>query len=261
MQTQNTVNYYKERKNERTDEFIKKRSKYSKRTFLLLRKYLKKDKLKVLDVGSDIGIHTINLAKLLHNSDFTGIEPGKEAVKKAKELKKEAKTKNVRFIEGDAIKTEFYDESFDLILCEQVIEHVNEQKKLIKELYRLLKKEGILFISAPNRAFFWEPHLKKPFIHWFPKKITKQFLNKKKKEYFKHLFTISTLKLDKLLKKQGFKTVYIADRFFDKDICEVMFGRSFKGKIMRITNFIFRLPLGKSLLKLIFPYNGFIAIK
>jgi ubiquinone/menaquinone biosynthesis C-methylase UbiE len=49
----------------------------------------------------------------------------------------------------------FRDESFDSILCTEVIEHVFEIDKLLKELYRVLKKTSYMLITCP---FVYEEH-------------------------------------------------------------------------------------------------------
>jgi SAM-dependent methyltransferase len=51
------------------------------------------------------------------------------------------------------IKTQ--DESFNTVFSTQVLEHVEEPQKLVKEAYRVLKHGGTLIISAP---MYWEHH-------------------------------------------------------------------------------------------------------
>lgn len=57
---------------------------------------------------------------------------------------------------GDIRKTNYKKTSFDIILCLDVIEHLNfdEQELVIKEIDRILKKGGALLISIPNLAHF-----------------------------------------------------------------------------------------------------------
>lgn len=47
----------------------------------------------------------------------------------------------------------FQDQSFDLILCLEVIEHIGNHNELIHEIYRVLKRGGKLLISTPNSRF------------------------------------------------------------------------------------------------------------
>lgn len=44
----------------------------------------------------------------------------------------------------------FRDDSFDSILCIQVLEHVKEPQIILNELYRVLKKNGYLYASVPQ---------------------------------------------------------------------------------------------------------------
>ena len=47
------------------------------------------------------------------------------------------------------------DESFDTVLCTQVIEHVADHRALLQEAYRLLRPEGVLILSGP---MYWPLH-------------------------------------------------------------------------------------------------------
>lgn len=44
------------------------------------------------------------------------------------------------------------DQTFDVIVCSEVIEHIFNTDHLVVELHRILKKDGILIISTPNLA-------------------------------------------------------------------------------------------------------------
>jgi SAM-dependent methyltransferase len=44
---------------------------------------------------------------------------------------------------------------YDLVVCSQVLEHINEPKQVLRELYRVLKPDGALWLSAP---LFYEEH-------------------------------------------------------------------------------------------------------
>jgi len=54
---------------------------------------------------------------------------------------------------SDARKLPFKDESFDTILCTEVIEHIYEFKTAISEMNRILKNGGVLILSTPY--FYW----------------------------------------------------------------------------------------------------------
>ena len=52
-------------------------------------------------------------------------------------------------IVGDIIDIPENDESFDIILCTEVLEHLPYPIKALEEFSRLLKKDGVLILSAP----------------------------------------------------------------------------------------------------------------
>lgn len=52
-------------------------------------------------------------------------------------------------IKADLCNLPFADHSFDLILCNHVLEHITEDKLAMKELYRVLKKGGTLIAQVP----------------------------------------------------------------------------------------------------------------
>lgn len=52
-------------------------------------------------------------------------------------------------IKGDLISTNFKDEYFDLIICNHVLEHIEDDKSALDELYRILKYNGISILQVP----------------------------------------------------------------------------------------------------------------
>jgi len=57
---------------------------------------------------------------------------------------------------GDITRIPFSNEKFDLVLCLDVLEHIEfeKQKEAIKELNRVLRKKGTLILGVPNLANF-----------------------------------------------------------------------------------------------------------
>ena len=58
---------------------------------------------------------------------------------------------------GNLVAQPFASNTFDAVLCTQVLEHVTEPKNVLSEIYRLLKPGGRLFLSAPQS---WHQHQK-----------------------------------------------------------------------------------------------------
>ena len=55
----------------------------------------------------------------------------------------------INYIVGDVYNTGFPDEAFDYVVAGELIEHLEEPQKFIKEAYRILDDDGILALSTP----------------------------------------------------------------------------------------------------------------
>lgn len=61
---------------------------------------------------------------------------------------------DVRFVQGDCTALPFADDSVDLVVAFEVIEHVERWPALIREAARVLVPEGVFLVSTPNRAYY-----------------------------------------------------------------------------------------------------------
>ena len=52
---------------------------------------------------------------------------------------------------GNALSLPFKDETFDQIICSEVLEHIPNYEKVIHEIHRVAKKNSYIGISVPNR--------------------------------------------------------------------------------------------------------------
>lgn len=57
----------------------------------------------------------------------------------------------------------FTDESSDVVICTQVLEHVNDPQKVLKEMHRVLKREGTLILSTHG---IWRKHNPQDCWRW-----------------------------------------------------------------------------------------------
>ncbi len=77
-------------------------------------------------------------------------------------------------------RLEYPDAHFDLIVNNQVIEHVEELEPALVELHRVLKPGGKILCLFPAQDIWWEGHVGLPLIHRFP-------MNSKAQRYFAYL--------------------------------------------------------------------------
>ncbi|HET6615558.1 MAG TPA: class I SAM-dependent methyltransferase [Dehalococcoidia bacterium] len=60
------------------------------------------------------------------------------------------------------------DYSYDLIISNHVIEHVDDQLAHLREIARVLRADGVAYLATPNRFALLEPHFKLPLLSWLP---------------------------------------------------------------------------------------------
>lgn len=102
---------------------------------------------RILDVGCGDGNFSMLLKEVSQASEVYGIEISKEGV----ELASKAGVK-VFCLNIDSAAFPFEDEYFDAIFAGEVIEHLNNPDHLLEEIHRTLKPKGLLVLSTPNLA-------------------------------------------------------------------------------------------------------------
>jgi SAM-dependent methyltransferase len=69
----------------------------------------------------------------------------------------------------------FPDRYFDLVVNNQVLEHVEDLKAVLVEIHRILKPGGQVLSIFPSRDVFREGHIGIPFSHWFRRGSRRRF--------------------------------------------------------------------------------------
>jgi len=75
---------------------------------------------------------------------------------------------------GEALP--FQDESFDVVVCNHVYEHVDNAACLISEIRRVLKEAGHCYFAGGHRLQVVEPHYRLPFLSWLPRDVASRVL-------------------------------------------------------------------------------------
>ncbi len=106
----------------------------------------KKIQLKVLDVGCGTGKNSLLIKK--KNCLVYGVDLSARAIEK---YNKKGMNGRVADIQNGL---PFEKSSFDVIFMSDVIEHIENTTFLLKEIRRVLKREGYAIIGTPNSAFW-----------------------------------------------------------------------------------------------------------
>lgn len=164
----------------------------------------------VLDAACGSGYGTGILAETAKY--VTGMDISEEAVLDARtNFGKD----NTNFVIGSVEKLPFKDNSFDVVVSFETIEHVNGeiQDSFLKEIKRVLKNDGILIMSTPNKKTFTDErsgiasqyHVKEFYVNDFEFFLHQCFKNVIMKKQF---YAMSACIIDEISDKamtEGFK--------------------------------------------------------
>ena len=147
----------------------------------------------MLDVGCGEGRHIFGIMQDYPLMKCIGLDMDKESLEKAEEgyeYFKSISEAGAQFLKGSAYSLPFPDESIDLIVCSEVLEHLHEYNDAVKEIHRVLKPGGKFYASVPAS---WPEK-----ICW---KLSKEYQN----QPGGHLRIFSQSKLISEIKESGFK--------------------------------------------------------
>jgi SAM-dependent methyltransferase len=136
--------------------------------------------LKILELGSGMGM-LVTVARKL-GLDVTGIEPSANSYRSLHEARAELLRANAlphdAVTEGNSENLPWPDDTFDVVLSFQVLEHVRDPQLTISEAIRVLKPGGRLYFDMPNYLSFVEGHYGTVWCPLFAynKKIAKAYI-------------------------------------------------------------------------------------
>lgn len=66
--------------------------------------------------------------------------------------------------------------SIDVVVCNQVYEHVDDPIALLRAIHDALKPGGLCYFAGPNLLWPIEPHVFWPFVHWLPRRFAQRVM-------------------------------------------------------------------------------------
>lgn len=113
-------------------------------------KYIKISAERTLDLGSGEGVWVLELSR--RSMDIFGIDISLDSLKNTKNILCSSGFQS-KIVQSDVQKLPFKKNSFDQVICLDVLEHVEAPDKVFKEIYRCLKKKGQFVITIPNELY------------------------------------------------------------------------------------------------------------
>ena len=103
---------------------------------------------RVLDLGSGAGTDSLVAAQMVgEHGSVTGIDMTPEMLTKARSAAAEMNASNVEFVESEAERLPFPDESFDVVISNGVIDLIPDKDAVFSELFRVLVPGGRMQIA------------------------------------------------------------------------------------------------------------------
>jgi SAM-dependent methyltransferase len=117
------------------------------------------DAKSVLDIASGEGYGSYLLAQRARF--VTGVDISEEAVNHAK---CKYAFKNLEFRQGSAIEIPLANDTVDIVVSFETIEHHDRHDDMLEEIKRVLKPNGVLIMSSPDKLYYSEmPGIINPF--------------------------------------------------------------------------------------------------
>jgi SAM-dependent methyltransferase len=103
-----------------------------------------------LDLGCGEGRHVRGLATLA-GVNVVGIDLDPDALEKARAALDEASAEqSIGVMRADAYRLPFRDDAFDVVVCSEVLEHLETYVRVLSEIRRVLKTGGRLAVTVPR---------------------------------------------------------------------------------------------------------------
>jgi len=162
----------------------------------------------VLDVGCGEG----GTVRAFHQSGAKVL-----AIDIRPDIHKIFRNEDFTFRTGSIETTDFAGQQFDVIILQDVFEHLNEHTLVVQKIKTLLKKEGVVYLSTPNRFsllnIISDPHWNLPFIALLPRQVVKFLVHdilrrdRRQRQDWPALFSLATLK--KIFDQNGLKLSFV----------------------------------------------------
>lgn len=192
-----------------------------------------------LDLGASTGIMTERFAQnfkkvIALDIDKIGLNSGKS----------HCSQNNLLYLCSDGTEIALADSSIDVVICNQIYEHVDSQADLMAEIYRILKYDGFCYFGAGNRFVLIEGHYFLPFLSWLPHRLADIYM---KLTFRNGIYDVKLLSLRNLRK--------LTENFWRHDYTGLIFENPevfYADDIVQSGNFVSQLP--RWMYSLIYPF-------
>jgi len=191
----------------------------------ILQTFMQLKDARIIDIGCGVGGASLALAE--RGASVVAIDADEEKISALDNMTREQGLS----VHAVAVLLEEFDErpnSFDAVVLQDVLEHLNNPVVSIRRINALLKPNGFLYISTPNRwsplNILSDPHWNLPIVAMLPRKrvqfVVQKWLKRVEKEKTDLAALFSFSQLQRLLTRNGFEMQFVNRRVAEKMFSE-----------------------------------------
>ena len=172
---------------------------------------------KILDIGCGTGTWSIAVANIAH--EVTGIDMSAIRISAANKIITKLELANVQFRLGDIFSLNEAENQYDIVICYNTLQYVENYDDVLREIYRILKPNGGVYCSVADRGILLY-YLQEALYEFKPIKFAYLLKILICKFITTHAYPDSG-------KINSFNGIYLKDSIFCKELSEVGFIRDF----------------------------------
>ncbi len=158
------------------------------------------DDATMLEVGSSTCIMAAEFARVCRrvvafDTDPVALRAGVELAQNDGDV-----AEKMGFLVGDGTRMPIADSTVDIVICNQVYEHVDDQPGLMNEIYRVLRPSGVCYFGIGTRHVVIEGHYKLPFLSWIPPRLADIYVKLRGRDLRYDVALLSYRNLKKLVR-------------------------------------------------------------
>ena len=132
-------------------------------------------RLRVADVGCGAGTFSRIWAR--EGAEVKGIDVNASLIQIARQ-RADAERLCIEFAVGSATELPWSDRDFDIVVMPELLEHVEDWRRCLREGVRVLDAGGLLYLTTTNRLCPKQQEFSLPLYSWYPARLKKQCLDR-----------------------------------------------------------------------------------